>query len=247
MDVSVYLPLQFTTQDEYEYCTFMTETYNNFSEQGNYHFAYLAAHILLVYQIYLRLWQLAMIKPNRVIDALSMAHYDSRDGKPHGATLSEIVKNARSPMTFKIFKIEERVFVKILTLLDDIDYSPFKKAVDFRNMLAHPSGQLTLNDAVEFEKKLADLSDLMEITHDATKIILRDYIVNTMKQGGYVQPYVREEIERDIEQLFVSPLMMSAYDCALVSAAMGSDTKLETLIKGYLKNRADDGGYNDES
>jgi len=246
MDISIYLPLQFTTQDESEYCAFMTEAYNNFSEQGNYHFAYLAAHILLVYQIYLRLWQLAMIKPSRVIDALSMAHYDSKDGKPHGATLTEIVKNARSPMTFKIFKIEERIFVKILTLLDNVDYTPFKKAVDFRNTLAHPSGQLALNDVLEFEKKLDSLQELMEITHRATKLILRDYLVDGMKRSRYARPYIQEEVERDIEQSFVSPLMMSAYDCALVSGAIVNGTKLEVLIKGYLKKRADEGGYNDE-
>ena len=246
MDVSIYMPLQYTTQDEADYCAFMAEAYYSFSEQGNYHFAYLAAHILMVYQIYLSLWQLAATKPNRVIDALSIAHYDSKDGKPHGGTLAEVVKNARSPMTFKIFKIEERVFVKVLTLLDDIDYAPFKKAIDFRNTLAHPSGQLALHNDVEFEKNLDNLRDLMKVTHKAARPILRDYIVNSMRQSKYARPYVREEVERDVEQLFVAPLMMSAYDCALVSEFIGKGTKLESLIKHYLKKRADEGGYNDE-
>ena len=129
----------------------MHEAFMNFYEQENYHFAYLAAHILLMYQIYLRLWQLSRIEPVRVIDALTLSHFDEKD-RPNGMkTLKDIVAGARSPMAFKIFKIEERVFVKILTMLEAEDYGPFKKAVDFRNILAHANGNLVLRYVGSFK------------------------------------------------------------------------------------------------
>jgi hypothetical protein len=225
----------------------MYEAFQSFYEQDNYHFAYLAAHILLMYQIYLRLWQLAKINPSRVIDALSMAHYDKKDGKPHGETLQQIVSNARSPMTFKVFRIDERVFVKTLTLLDCADYTPFKKAIDFRNTLAHPNALLSLRTEDDFDEKIQVLESLMKVTHSAATSYLTIHITNTMKKNRYSRPYESEEINNDVEQLLISPLMLSATDCALVSNKLQANLKIETVIKDYMKKRAENGGYTYET
>lgn len=239
MDLSVYMPLQYTTTEEADYCLFMYETYIKLYEDGNYHFSYLAAHVLMMYQIYLRLWQLSKTDPGRVTDALVLAHYDSNDGKPYGSSLKEIVENARSPMVFNIFKIDERVLVKILTLLECNDPRPFKYAIDFRNKLAHASGSLMFEDELMYEEKILNLNNLMKIIHSASANELASYVLDTIKDRQYVKPYIVGEIEVDIEQLIVSPLMLSSYDCYLIKDYLGT-TRLGTIIANYFENKTNE-------
>jgi len=211
--------------DEAEYCSFMSVAAYDFFEQKNYHFAYLAYHILFMYQIYVRLWQLAKIQPDRVIDALSLAHYDKKDAKPYGTDLRQVVINAASPMTFKIFKIEERVFVKILTLLECEDYAPYKKVVDFRNELAHPNGTLPLKDELNYEARLDILFSLMKDMHINSANTLEAYLRTMLSGQNYRVPYAETEIINDVDQLFVSQVMASPYDCTIISSHFRASMK----------------------
>jgi hypothetical protein len=242
MDLSGYLPFQYTTVDEANYCVYMHEAFVDFYDQENYHFAYLAAHILLMYQIYLRLWQLSRVEPNRVIDVLTLAHFDKNDLPSGMKSLKDIVDGATSPMAFKIFKIEERVFVKILTLLESEDYGPYKKAVDFRNLLAHANGALVFHDAESFEVKINELIELFRNVHISSKLFLSEYISNGIKERRYSRPYVPEEIELDIDQLFISQLMLTPYDCFEISEIYPSITRVDRIAKDYFLTRAQDAG-----
>jgi hypothetical protein len=246
LDLSVFLPLQYTTVDEAEYCEFMLAAHLSFYEQENYHFSYLASHILMMYQIYLKLWQLSRVSPDRVIDTLTLAHFDKDDARPLGNNLRNIVENARSPMAFKIFKIEERVFVKVLTLLDCENYTPFKKAIDFRNILAHSSGLLTLRDAVSFEDKLAEIKALMYTIHKSSAAYLAEYFIYIISNRKYARPYREVEVHDDIEQLLISSFMLTPSDCEHISENLSTKTKLDRMIKTYLKQKAVEGGCEDE-
>lgn len=220
----------------------MHDAYLNFYEHDNFHFAYLAAHILLMYQIYLRLWQLSRIEPSRVIDVLTLAHFDEKDAPSGAKSLKEIVKNADSPMSFKIFKIEERVFVKILTLLEAEDYRPFKKAVDFRNALAHASGNLAFRDVETFEEKIEELKSLFETIHASSTVFLSNYIHTEVKKRQFSLPYIKEEVELDLDQLYVSQLMLSPQDCRKISSIYPSKNKLDVICREYFGGRAEEAG-----
>jgi hypothetical protein len=200
LDLSVFLPLQYTTVDEAEYCEFMLAAHLSFYEQENYHFSYLASHILMMYQIYLKLWQLSRVSPDRVV----------------------------------------------LTLLDCENYTPFKKAIDFRNILAHSSGLLTLRDAVSFEDKLAEIKALMYTIHKSSAAYLAEYFIYIISNRKYARPYREVEVHDDIEQLLISSFMLTPSDCEHISENLSTKTKLDRMIKTYLKQKAVEGGCEDE-
>ena len=110
--------------------------------------------------------------------------------------------------------------------------------MDFRNLLAHANGNLMFKDSGTFEEKIDELKALFDTIHEASEQFIAEYIRQGIKKRGFSRPYAPEEIELDLDQLFVSQLMLTPRDCRGISNAYPEKTKLDTLTKNYLSTRA---------
>ena len=152
LDLAQYLPMFSKTPDEEEYLPFLRTSYENNYDGENYHFAFLAYHLLMMSFVYFKIWQLRQIFPDDFEKVLiGFARDDERNW------LSDT-----SPFTFS--RVNERAVLRLFRLIgcDDSQIGNYRKLVDDRNDAAHANGNIYFRTQHEIDAKIRQVLQAVE-------------------------------------------------------------------------------------
>ena len=151
-DLADYLPMFPKTRDDEEYLPFLwTACENNYAGE-NYHFAFLAYHMLMMSFVYFKIWQLRQICPDDFEKVLiGFARDDERNWL-----------RDTSPFTFS--KVNERSVLRLFRLIgcDDSQIGNYRKLVDDRNYAAHANGNIYFRTRPQMDAKINQVLQAVE-------------------------------------------------------------------------------------
>ena len=201
-DLADYLPVFPKTPDEEEYLPFLWTAYENNYDGKNYHFAFLAYHLIMMSFVYFKIWQLRQISPDDFEKVLiGVARDDERNW------LRDI-----SPFTFS--KVNERAVLRLFRLIgcDDGQIGNYRKLVDDRNNAAHANGNIFFQTQPGVDAKINQvLRAVEEIQTYFRPTIIRCYEEFLLQSRN---PEIREypDVEEQIREVLIRSNYMSRKD-----------------------------------
>ena len=143
-DLFSYLPTSFKTPNEQEYIAFLWEAFETNYSCGNYQFAFLAYHMLMMSFTYFKLWQVRRSSSSDFEKSLiGFGRDDERNW-------------LRDPSPFTFGKVSERAVIRLFRLIgcDDSQIGSYKKLVDDRNAAAHANGNVFFSTRYEIDEQI---------------------------------------------------------------------------------------------
>ena len=162
-ELSSYLPASLKTPSEQEYISFLWEVFDANHTNGQYQFAFLAYHMLMMSFIYFNIWQIRQTRPKDFRNSLI--------GFPRE---EKALLTATSPFTFST--VNERAVLRFLKLIacDDSEIGAYRKLVDDRNDIAHSNGNLFLKDKISLESKISEILRVVDEIQAHSKPVIED-------------------------------------------------------------------------
>jgi len=156
-----YLPLSFKTRSEQEYIAFLWNAFETNYTNGNYHFDFLAYHMLTMSFIYFNIWQIKQTRPE-----------DFEMGLIGFARDESALLAATSPYAFSV--VPERTILRFLKLIacDNGKIGTYAKLVDDRNDTAHPNGNIFYSTAAALDAKITEVLRVVDEIQTHSKPVI---------------------------------------------------------------------------
>lgn len=193
LELADYLPLSFQSSSEGEYVAFLWQAFEANYQAGQYQFAFLACHMLMMSFAYFSIWQISKTLPEDFEKSLIGFPRDEND-----------LLKATSPFNFsRVGESNVFRFLKLLRL-DNGKIGVYAKLVADRNNAAHANGEIHFSDQHSLDGKIAAvLRAVREIQAHSTTVIRRcyeDFLVQSQdeEEREYSEPddQIREVLVR---------------------------------------------------
>ena len=201
LELADYLPLSFRSPDENEYVAFLWEAFETNYQTGQYQFAFLACHMLLMTFAYSKIWQISKVLAEDFGKALIGFPRDEND-------------LLKAPSPFDFSKINESSAFRFLKLLrlDNGKIGVYTKLVSDRNAVAHANGSAYFNAQSSLDGKISEvLRAVREIQAHSTEVIRRCY-ENFLLQSQDEEEREYSEPDDQIREVLVRGNYMSRKD-----------------------------------
>ena len=159
-----YLPLSFKTSTEQEYVAFLWDAFESNYSKGNYQFAFLAYHMLMMSFIYFNIWQIRQARPD-----------DFEKGLIGFKGVEEkSLRSTASPFVFS--KAGESSVLRLLKLIncDNSKIGTYAKLVKDRNDIAHSNGNIFFSTQAALDKKITEILRVVDEIQTYSKPIIDD-------------------------------------------------------------------------
>ena len=177
LDLADYLPINFKTNSEQQYISFLWEAFESNYDNGKHQFAFLAYHMLMMSFVYFNIWQIKQTWPD-----------DFEKGLIGFGREENALVRATSPFSFSI--VNERTVLRFLKLIacDNSQIRAYAKLVDDRNDAVHANGNIFFTTQQEVDEQIRTVLRAVEEiqTHSHP-------IVNHCYEEFLLQSYVPDE------------------------------------------------------
>ena len=183
-----YLPLSFNSPKEQEYVAFLWDTFETNYTHGNYQFAFLAYHMLVMSFVYFNIWQIKKTEPKN----FEMSLIGS------GKDVEKNLIAATSPFVFSV--VNERTILRFLKLIscDDGKIGTYAKLVDKRNQTAHPNGNIFFSTQgaldIEITESLRVVEEIQTHSKPVIELCYREFLLRSHDQEEREYPDAADQI-----------------------------------------------------
>lgn len=153
----LYLSLRYESEDEQKYIVGLVGQFQNAQENGSYHLALFAYHLVFMIFIYQTIYKVKLWKPEQFSLTFITSPPDKRKQYIEAITVYAFVE------------IPERTIFTLLSLFQECDdtISKSKKIIDYRNNnLGHATPYIVSEE--EFEKKIEEYDQIASEIHQLT-------------------------------------------------------------------------------
>ena len=204
LDLGYYLPDSFKTSSEEGYVSFLWKAFEENYRDGNYQFAFLAYHMLMMSFAYFKIWQVRESRPADFEKALIGFTRDA-----------ERALKDDSPFDFS--RVNERGVLRLFRLIgcDDGQIGNYMKLVGDRNDTAHANGNIYFGTRHEIDVKIRQvLRAVREIQSHFQPVVGDCYRAFLLRSRN---PDAREftDIEDEIREGLIRSNYLSRQDISL--------------------------------
>lgn len=221
LDLADYLPIAFKTSIEEEYISFLWEVFETNYQNGIYHFAFLAYHLLMMSIVYFNVWQIREINSEVFEESLGDASQEYRN----------ILLDSLSPFSFSQIN-EKHIFQLFRPLgLDDTQIRVFGALVDDRNDAAHANGNIYFQTQPEIDAKIRQILEAVEEIQSHSQPIIDRCYVNFLLQSPNPDEREYPGAEDQIREVLIHGNYLSRKDIEFClnfnTLALGRDNRKE--------------------
>lgn len=237
-----YMPLEYKTQSENEYISFLWDAFEVNYEKEKYQFAYIAYHMIFMSYVYFQLAKIYKNKPDDIKNMMVFTGKALQQVEQHEKKVQE--SKAPFPPEFNPFSLsleQERSIIGLFISIgcDREIIKKMKGLIDTRNDIAHSNGSIIFYSPETIDAKIEEILECADCIQQNSHPIIYNCYMGFLSESGDAENRIWTDDDDQIREILVRGNYLCSKDIQFASlqdlSSLSSESHFAEIKELHLK------------